>query len=103
MRCEPVADRAGDREVARPAGALAQGGEPTRAEIDRVERQPERGALLAAAFDQVDVRISDAVRQVDRQRAHIGRGALVLDAHVPGAVGDGRTRRSEAVQHVGHA
>ena len=40
---EPLADPGRDREVAGRPGALSQRREPARAEVDRIERQPERG------------------------------------------------------------
>ena len=92
-----------DREVSRPALALAERREPARAEVDRVERQPERRQLLARAGGQVGLGIRGRYVGVERQRADVGRGPLGLDAHVLGLLGDLRAGRSQCGQDVAHS
>ena len=78
---EAVAQAERDRPVARAFVALAQRREPAGAEVDRVEREVKRGALLGRPVDQVVVRVrlgwSGQCRRVRRDRVgidpHVGR------------------------------
>ena len=84
MRAQPRLDRA----EARQPGRLAQRGEPARAEVDRVELDPERGPVLVGGAGR-EVRRG---RRGGRQRARVGRDGL-LDDRGRGAPGRPPPRR----------
>ncbi len=88
-RPRPVRAQAGlDGAEAGHAGRLAQRREPARAEVDRVQRQAEGGAVLQARALEVG-----RGRRLGGQRGRVRLDRVVGDADVPRAGGDrGRGR-----------
>ena len=72
-----------DGPEARHAGRLAQRREPARAEVDRVQRQAEGGAVLEARALEVG-----RGRRLGRQRGRVRLDRVLGDADVPRAGGD---------------
>jgi hypothetical protein len=96
-RAEAVGEAPGDGEVARHrravgAAALAQRGEPARAEVDRVEGQHVRGDVGRIALEVValgvHLRARPGVERLER---------VEIDAHRAGVRGDLRARRADLV------
>ena len=88
---EPLTDSGRDRVVAGARIALAQGREPARAEIDRVERQPECGQRFPRGADQAGVGILRSRRpwRVQRQADRIESDRVAVDPDVLCSLGDG--------------
>jgi hypothetical protein len=84
---EALAQRRGQGAVARQAGALAQGGEPARAEVDRVEREVERRPGFERAEDEVQLGVQRVAGRGGRETVRVGLDRLVADPHRAGAAG----------------
>ena len=95
MRAEVVGQRRGHGVVARAAGSLAEGGEPTRSEVDRVEREQIGAHLGAGALEVVALAVEhrwracrDLVRRpgaLEDELVEEGRACVHLEA---GQAGD---------------
>ena len=78
---EALAQRGGQRAVAGQARALAQRGEPARAEVDRVEGQEKGRAGLERAEHEVQLGVEPGAGGGQLQRARVGPDGLLADAH----------------------
>ena len=88
---EALADAGRDRVVAGAPVALSQRREPARAEVDRVERQPERGrSSRVPSIRWARGRLGE--RGVDRQRPGVGGGSRRGRSARARRCGHGRTR-----------
>ena len=96
MRAEAIGERPRDGEVARRAAALAQRGKPSRAEVQRVERQEVRGDLARRAFEVVAQRVDRG-----RRAGFDVRERIEVDAHRLGRRRDPCARRADLVADAG--
>ena len=85
-----------DRAVAGQAVALAQCRKPARAEVDRVELEPERGSLLAIGQARWLVVVGGLVFP-SGSATRVGRDRVVLDPHAASAFGHDRAHTPELV------
>ncbi len=85
VRSGVVAQRGGDRAVARQTVAFTERRKPARAEVDRIEGQPEGGQLLAVGQPRLLVVVvrRGAVGQLQRRRVGGDRVGLQRDAARP--------------------
>src|SRR5205085_7920235 len=86
---ESIANPARDCRVARAPMTLSKRRKPPGAEVDRVERQPECGQLLAGAVEQMDLRGRARRGRLERQRPRIRRDRVLVDPNVTGPRGYG--------------
>ncbi len=99
-RRKPLADAERDREVARAPFALAQRRKPPRAEVDRVQGQPECRALLAGPAEELGSGIRIRARLSEWEARGIAPDRLLHDRDVARQPRHARASAPNLINHV---